>query len=101
MNQQQIESLLRILLAAGGPVAGLLVNWGVPAGQVNNYLTIALMVLPPAVSGVWGLMRNTHQQTITAAAGVPGVTGITVAADAAAGARAAAADPTLPTVKVG
>jgi len=98
MNQQQIESLLRILLAAGGPVAGLLVNWGVPSGQVNNYLTVALLVLPPVLAGVWGLLRNTHQQTIAAAASVPGVSNIAIAPDAKDGAAAAAADPKLTNV---
>jgi len=101
MNQQQVESLLRILLAAGGPVAGLLVNWGVPTGQVNNYLTIALMVLPPLISGVWGLLRNTHKQTIADAASVPGVSQVVIAPTAKDGAAAAAADPALPNVTKG
>ncbi len=73
MNQQQIESLLRILLAAGGPVAGLLVNWGVPSGQVNNYLTLALMILPPLISAGWGHFRTTPSSLAVAADSVPGV----------------------------
>ncbi len=97
-NEQQIESFLRILLAAGGPVAGLLTNWGVPSGQVNNWLTLGLMILPPAIAAIWGLARNTHKQTIAAAAGVPGVTEIRVADNASDGAKAAVQDSKLPTV---
>lgn len=98
-NQQQIESILRILLAAGGPVAGLLTNWGVPAGQINNWLTLALMILPPLIAGAWGLARNTHKQTIAAAAAVPGVAEIRVDDNATDGAKAAVQDSALPTVK--
>lgn len=97
-NQQQIESVLRILLAAGGPVAGLLANWGVPAGQVNNWLTLGLTLLPPLIAAVWGILRNTHKQTIAAAAAVPGVAEIRVADNAKDGAQAAVEDTKLPNV---
>ena len=98
-NEQQIESFLRILLAAGGPVAGLMTNWGVPAGQINNWLTLSLMILPPLIAAVWGMIRNTHKQTIAAAAAVPGVAEIRVSDNASDGAKAAVQDSTLPTVK--
>ncbi len=71
MNQTQIESLLRILLAAGGPVAGLLTNYGMAPGQVNNWLTILLIVLPPLGSAIWGLYRNTDKQNVAKVAAMP------------------------------
>ena len=59
MNQTQIETILRVLLAAGGPVSGLLLNAGMQPGVVNNILTIALIVGPPSISAIWGVLRHT------------------------------------------
>lgn len=99
MNADQVTSLLRVLLAAGGPVAGLLANAGMAAGTVNNILTIALIVLPPLISAVWGYIIHTDKSKIAAAAAVPGVTEIKIAPLATDGAAKAAADPTLLNVK--
>lgn len=100
MNQQQLESLLRILLATGGPVAGLLTNWGVATGDVNNWLTIALIVLPPLGSAIWGYVRNTDHSTIAAASKVEGVNVIEISPNAINGAARAANDPALQNVGV-
>lgn len=100
MNNDQLMSILRQLLAAGGPVAALLVNWGVPAGQVNSYLTIALAVLPPLGAAIWGALKHTDHATVAAAGNMPGVTVSVDPAKAGAGAQAAAADPSLPSVEV-
>lgn len=99
MNTDQFTSMLRVLLAAGGPVAGLLTNAGLNAGAVTNILTVALIVLPPIVSGIWGYVVHTDRSKLAAAAAVPGVTQINVAQFATGAASAAASDPTLPTVK--
>jgi hypothetical protein len=101
MNSDQVTSLLRVLLAAGGPVAGLLANAGMAAGTVNNILTVALIVLPPLISAVWGFVVHTDQNKIAAAAAVDGVTQIRIDPLATGAAAAAAADSALPTVKKG
>jgi hypothetical protein len=99
MNQDQINSLLRVLLAAGGPVAGLLANAGMEAGTINDVLTTALIVLPPLISLVWGLVTHTDHNTIAAAASVPGVDAIAISPNATGGAARAATNSNLPTVQ--
>lgn len=99
MNLDQLTSMLRVLLAAGGPIAGLMNNAGMNKGTVDNILTIALMVIPPLAAFVWGQLKHTDKNTIASAAAVPGVTMISVAPLATGGASAAASDPALPTVK--
>lgn len=101
MNQEQLMSLLRALLAAGGPVAGLLANFGMQPGTVTNVLTIALIVLPPLISAVWGYLDHTDRAKIASAASVEGVTKIKIDPYATGGAAAAAADPALANVKKG
>lgn len=91
-NQQQIESAIRWLLTTGGPLAGYLVSQGASQTQINNILTIALVVVPPAISFVWGLMRKTDKQLVAAAGAMPGVQ-VKVDGGASAGAVAAALDP--------
>lgn len=94
VNQNQVQQILQILLAAGGPVAGLLVNWGVPSGQINNYLTILMMLLPPAISAVWALITHSHAAIATAASQIPGVVVSVDSQKAAASLIGVAKDPT-------
>lgn len=100
LNQDQLTSLLRGLLAAGGPLAGLLINTGLQPTMVNNILAIALIVLPPIISIAWGVAAHSDEAKIAAAAAVPGVRKIAIVADANGGAATAAADPALPTVRM-
>lgn len=97
-NNSQIESIIRWLLTTGGPGAAYLVSQGMAPTQINNILTIALAVVPPVISFIWGLVRKTDKQVIAAAAAVPGVTGVVIDPNATGGAAAAAADPKLTTV---
>lgn len=99
MNSDQLTSLLRVLLAAGGPVAGLLANAGLQAGMVNNILTIALIVLPPLSSAVWGYVVHKDANKIAAASNVPGVQSITIATNAPSAAASTAANPALLNVR--
>lgn len=73
MNSDQLTSIFRALLAAGGPIAGLLTNAGLNDGAVNNILTVALIVVPPLISAVWGYIHNSANGKVIAAATVPGV----------------------------
>lgn len=98
INQAQIESIIRWLLTTGGPGAAYLVSQGMAPSQINNILTIALAVVPPAISFVWSLFRKTDKQMIAAAASVPGVNGVVISPYATGGAAAAAADAKLSTV---
>jgi len=91
-NQAQIESIVRWLLTTGGPLAGYLVSQGATQSQINNLLTVALVVVPPAISFVWGLLRKTDKQVVAAAGALPGVH-VAVDPTAPAGAMAAALDP--------
>jgi hypothetical protein len=99
-NQSQIESIIRWLLTTGGPGAAYLVSQGMAPSQINNILTIALAVVPPAISFVWSMFRKTDKQVIAAAAAVPGVTGVAISPYATGGAADAALDQKLPTVNV-
>lgn len=99
MNQQQVESMLRLLLGAGGPLAALLLSYGVPPDKLNLWVNLAIAVLPPLLAGAWGIAANTHKQTIADAAKVPGVVEVRTADNAKDGALAATEDPKLTNVK--
>jgi hypothetical protein len=97
MNLDQIQSLIRTLLAAGGPIAALLVQYGMPQDKVSIWISIALVVLPPVVAAVWGIITKTDAAKVAAVGAMPGVS-VIVAPSASAGAQAAAADKAVPGV---
>ena len=96
-NQQQIESAIRWLLTTGGPLAGYLMSQGATPSQINNILTVALVVVPPAISFVWGLARKTDKAIVASASTIQGVS-VAVDKTAPAGAQAAAQDAKLTNV---
>ncbi len=96
-NLDQWLALVRTLLAAGGPVSGLLVMYGMPGDKAALWLSVALIVVPPIISGVWGVISRTDKNKVAAAGAMPGVA-VTVAANASDGAKAAAQDPSVPGV---
>jgi hypothetical protein len=98
MNDTQRQQLLNILLGASGPVASLLLQWGIQPTVVSQILQIALLVLPPAYAAWRSHKSGDDKSVIAAAANTPGVTSIQIAPTATDGAAKAAADPTLPTV---
>lgn len=98
INQAQVESAIRWALTTGGPGAAYLVSQGMQPSQINTIMTIALAVVPPAISFIWGLFAKTDKKVIAAAAAVPGVSGVTISPYATGGAADAALDPKLPTV---
>ncbi len=54
INQQQVEGWLRATLAAGGPIAALVLSkTGIAADDYAMYVEIALIFIPGAVSWVW------------------------------------------------
>jgi len=100
MNLDQVLSLIRTLLAAGGPIAALAVMYGMPGDKVAAWTSLALAILPPVASGVWGIMARTDAAKVASAGAMPGVN-VTVSPAASPGAQAAAADPAVPGVQPG
>ncbi len=97
MNLDQFLSLVRTLLAAGGPISGLLVLYGLPQDKTAMWLSIALIVIPPLASGIWGIVTKTDRAKVAAVGAMAGVT-VNVTQDASDGAQAAAQDPKVPGV---
>jgi hypothetical protein len=90
MNLDQFQSLIRTLLAAGGPIAGLLTLYGFPQDKTAMWLGLALAILPPIASAIWGILTKTDAAKVAAAGAMTGVQ-VTVAPNASPGAKAAAA----------
>lgn len=98
-NQEQIKSIIQLLLGSGGPLAALILSYGVAPDKLNLWVNLALAVVPPLVGGIWAILDRTHKQTIAQAANIDGVTEIRVADNATDGAKAAVKDSNLPNVK--
>lgn len=99
MNLDQFLGLVRTLLAAGGPVAGLFTIYGYPQDKVTLWLGLALAVIPPIAAGVWSMAAKTDRAKVTSASQVPGATVMVDPRKASANVMAAAADPNLPDVR--
>ncbi|KAA0697405.1 hypothetical protein DTW90_18415 [Neorhizobium sp. P12A] len=85
MNQQQILSLVRMLLMA---IGSILATYGVVD---STAVSADVDVIMTAVGGViaagglvWGIWQNTHKNTIAAAASLPSVQKIVTDATTAA-----------------
>lgn len=99
MNNEQLTGLIRTLLAAGGPIAGLLALYGLPPDKVTAWLSLALVVLPPVVAGVWSLMSKRDASLAASASHVKGVEVVVDADHASTAVVLAAHDNALPDVK--
>ncbi len=72
-SQQQIEGVIRWVLAAGSPFAGFIVSkWG--QDTLTQVTSMALYVVPPLVALIWSLVRKTQASIANQAATIPGVT---------------------------
>jgi hypothetical protein len=100
-NQEQVKSILQVLLGTGGPAASLFLSYGVTPDRLTLWTNMVLAVVPPLVAAGWALWDNKHKNTIAAAAAIPGVQEIEISTTATDGAKAAAADPTLRNVTKG
>ena len=59
MNQQQIAAWLRVTLAAGGPIAALIIaKTGITQADYVSYLELALALVPGAIAAGWSWYRN-------------------------------------------
>lgn len=97
-NQEQIKAILQMLLGAGGPLAALILSYGVPADKLTLWTNLALAIVPPLVAAGWQAWDRTHKNQIASASNIPGVDKIVVNDNANGGAGAAAADNGLPKV---
>lgn len=98
MNLEQALSLIRTLLAAGGPVAGLLTIYGYPADKTALWLGLALAILPPLATALWGIFSKTDRAMVLSATNVPGVTVQVDKAKAGQSVIDTANDPAVPKV---
>lgn len=101
MNVEQVKAILQMLLGSSGPVAALIMSYGVPASQFQLWANLITAIVPPILAAGWAAWDNQHKHTIAAAAAIPGVQEIAISATATDGAKAAAEDPTLKNVAKG
>lgn len=72
MNQAQTSGILRILLAAGGPIGVFLIAHGFSDAQVND-LSNWIIAGIPIVLGIWSWWRNRRAALAKDAGQIPGV----------------------------
>ena len=94
MNSQQFQQFVNLLLGAGGPLAALLIQWGVPEGTITQIAQLVLIVVPPAYAWWRSHHQNSDSGLLVAASNVPGAA-VTVDPQKASPASVQAAkDPT-------
>lgn len=72
-NQSQIAGQLRTALAAGGPIAAIiLAKTGWSLGDYQMYLELALYIVPPLVAAVWSYVAKRDASLVSAAGKVEG-----------------------------
>lgn len=90
MNSQQFQQLVNLLLGAGGPLAALLLQVGVPQGTITQVAQLVLIVVPPGYAWWRSHHQNSDSSILTAASNVAGVA-VTVDPKAASAAALATA----------
>ena len=98
-NASQIAGQLRTALAAGGPIAALiLARTGISADDYALYLEAALAIVPPLVAAAWSWWAKRSAGLVKAAGKVDGATVVVDQAKADPAVVAAAQDPAHPDV---
>jgi hypothetical protein len=69
MNQQQITGVIRIVLAAGTPLAILVAKYGINPTELQDWIIAGI----PIVMGIWSWWENNHANQAKAAAAMPDV----------------------------
>ena len=99
MNSQQIQDALRIALAAGGPLAALVLKYtGLTADDYALWLSAILLIVPPVAAWLWGYLKNTHANQVKAVEAMPEVATVVVKDEVRNGVGELAADPTHPNI---
>lgn len=74
INQQQIAGQLRTLLAAGGPIAAIvLAKTGISADDYALYLEAALAIGPPLIAAAWSWWAKRDAAVVARIEATPGV----------------------------
>lgn len=98
VNRQQIEGQLRTALAAGGPIAALILSKsGMSATDYALYAELAIAILPGLIVAGWSWWTHRTANQVKTAGNIEGVT-VTVDASNAnvpAAAVAVAIDPKI------
>lgn len=77
-NATQIAGQLRTALAAGGPIAAIiLAKTNVSAGDYMLYLEAFLAIAPPLIAAAWSWWAKRPAALVKAASTVPGATVVT------------------------
>lgn len=72
MNNQQFQTLINLLLGAGGPLAALLVQWGIPQSTVTQVAQLLLIVVPPGYAYWRSHQQHSDSNLLVAASTVSG-----------------------------
>jgi hypothetical protein len=69
MNKEQIHDALRVALAAGGPLAALILKYtGLSQTDFEMWVAVALLVVPPCAAWAWGIWQNRQAAKVEAVA---------------------------------
>lgn len=73
-NSAQIAGQLRTLLAAGGPLAAIvLAKTGISASDYALYLEAALAIVPPLIAAAWSWWAKRDAAIVAHVESIPGV----------------------------
>lgn len=95
MTSDRYTALWQALLAAGGPVAALLVQYGLPESRANAWAQVAsalVAIVTPALSALWSARSHNPENTLRAAARNDPAISIVVPDSATSASKAVAAD---------
>lgn len=99
MNAQQIESALRVVLAAGGPIAALVIRYTeVSQDDFLLWVQVVLLVVPPLGAWLWGYLAHTPAAQIQRTQSLSEVATVVVRDDARGKVGELAASPQFPGV---
>jgi len=103
MNVSQVNSLLRWLLGASGPVGALLVYWGVPVeylGSLTEIVIGCVAVIPPLIALVLSIRAHSKSRIIAEVEAIPEVVKVLIDPAATGEVARAAIDPLRPKVSL-
>jgi hypothetical protein len=65
VTKERIYDALRLLLAAGGPFSALILRYtGMEQTELDLFVQLALLIVPPAGAWVWGIYLNSIERKV-------------------------------------